>query len=122
MTWNRPSARVRDLIRQSAQIIVNAPPEWLAELDTAVLGANPSIAADPELAGAVSRSNQANLYFWATANVRDPGAPVPAEHRTRADERRAGNGPHGDSTHMRWMRIASAKGWPGGGSCRSHSN
>ena len=77
MTWKRPSTRVRDLIRQSAQIIVNAPPEWLAELDSAVLGANPSIAADPELAGAVSRSNQANLYFWATANVRDPGAPVP---------------------------------------------
>jgi DNA-binding PucR family transcriptional regulator len=77
MTWARPSTRVRDLIRQSAQIIVNAPPEWLAELDTAVLGANPSIAADPELAGAVSRSNQANLFFWATANVRDPGTPVP---------------------------------------------
>jgi len=77
MTWSRPSTRVRELIRQSAQIIVNAPPDWLAELDTAVLGANPSIAADPELAGAVSRSNQANLFFWATANVRDPGAPVP---------------------------------------------
>lgn len=77
MPWKRPSAPVRDLIRQSAQIIVNAPPEWLDELDAAVLGANPAIAADPELAGAVSRSNQANLYFWATANVRDPGAPVP---------------------------------------------
>jgi DNA-binding PucR family transcriptional regulator len=77
MTWRRPPQRVRDLIRQSAQIIVNAQPEWLDELDTAVLGANPSIAADPDLAGAVSRSNQANLYFWATANVRDPGAPVP---------------------------------------------
>lgn len=78
MTWSRPSAPVRDLIRQSAQIIVSAPPEWLDELDAAVLGANPAIAADPELAGAVSRSNQANLFFWATANVRDPGAPVPA--------------------------------------------
>ena len=77
MTWTRPSTRVRVLIRQTAQIIVNAPPEWLAELDAAVLGANPSIAADPELARAVSLSNQANLYFWATANVRDPGAPVP---------------------------------------------
>jgi DNA-binding PucR family transcriptional regulator len=78
MTWRRPSTRVRDLIRQSAQIIVNARPEWLDELDSAVLGANPTIAADPELAAAVSRSNQANLFFWATANVRDPGAPVPA--------------------------------------------
>jgi DNA-binding PucR family transcriptional regulator len=77
MTWRRPSTRVRDLIRQAAQIIVNARPEWLDELDSAVLGANPTIAADPELAAAVSRSNQANLFFWATANVRDPGAPVP---------------------------------------------
>jgi DNA-binding PucR family transcriptional regulator len=78
MTRNRPSARVRELIRQAAQITVNARPEWLDELDDAVLGANPAIAADPELAAAVSRSNQANLFFWATANVRDPGAPVPA--------------------------------------------
>jgi DNA-binding PucR family transcriptional regulator len=77
MTWRRPPARVRDLIRQTAQIIVNAPPEWLDELDSAVLAANPTIAADPELAAAVSRSNQANLFFWATANVRDPGVPVP---------------------------------------------
>ena len=78
MTSNHLSPRVRELIRQCAQIIVNAPPEWLEELDTAVLGANPAIAADPDLAGAVSRSNRANLYFWSTANVRDPGAPVPA--------------------------------------------
>jgi DNA-binding PucR family transcriptional regulator len=77
MTWRGPPARVRDLIRQTAQVIVNAPPEWLDELDSAVVGANPTIAADPELAAAVSRSNQANLFFWATANVRDPGAPVP---------------------------------------------
>ena len=42
-----------------------------------MLAASPAIAADPELAAAVSRSNRANLFFWATANVRDPGAPVP---------------------------------------------
>lgn len=72
-----PSPRVMDLIRQCAQIVVNARPEWLDELDRAVLAASPAIAADPELAAAVSRSNRANLYFWATANVRDPGAPVP---------------------------------------------
>lgn len=72
-----PSPRVRDLIRQCAQIVVNARAEWLDELDRAVLAASPAIAADPELAAAVSRSNRANLFFWATANVRDPGAPVP---------------------------------------------
>jgi DNA-binding PucR family transcriptional regulator len=77
MTWRRPPTPVRNLIRQAAQIIVSAPQEWLDELDSAVLGASPTIAADPELAAAVSRSNQANLFFWATANVRDPGALVP---------------------------------------------
>ncbi|MGK2865675.1 MAG: PucR family transcriptional regulator [Mycobacterium sp.] len=77
MAEELPSPRVRDLIRQCAQIVVNARPEWLDELDRAVLAASPAIAVDPELAAAVSRSNRANLYFWATANVRDPGAPVP---------------------------------------------
>jgi DNA-binding PucR family transcriptional regulator len=78
MMWKRPSPRVQELIRQCAQIVVNARPEWLEELDRAVLAASPTIAADPELAAAVSRSNRANFYFWGTANVRDPGAPVPA--------------------------------------------
>jgi DNA-binding PucR family transcriptional regulator len=75
--WQPPSPPVRELIRQCAQIVVNSPPEWLDEFDAAVLAASSAIAADPELAAAVSRSNRANLYFWATANVRDPGAPVP---------------------------------------------
>lgn len=77
MEWKAPSPRVRELIRHCAQIVVNPRPEWLDEFDAAVLAASPMIAADPELAAAVSRSNRANLYFWATANVRDPGAPVP---------------------------------------------
>jgi DNA-binding PucR family transcriptional regulator len=77
MTWKLPSPRVRELIRQCAQIVVTARPEWLEELDQAVLAASPAIAADPELAAAVSRSNRANLFFWGAANVRDPGAPVP---------------------------------------------
>ncbi|WP_099023974.1 PucR family transcriptional regulator [Mycolicibacterium palauense] len=77
MSWNRPPDRIRDLIRRCAEVAIHARPEWLAELDRAVLAANPGIAADPELAAAVSRSNAANLIFWATANVRDPGAPVP---------------------------------------------
>lgn len=77
MTGRRPSSQVRELIRQCAQIVVNARPEWLEELDRAVLAANPAVAWDPELAAAVSRSNRSNLYFWGTANVRDPGATVP---------------------------------------------
>jgi len=77
MPWKRPSEPVRELIRQCAQITVNPRAEWLEELDAEVLAASPAIAADPELAAAVSRSNRANLYFWGAANVRDPGAPVP---------------------------------------------
>jgi DNA-binding PucR family transcriptional regulator len=77
MSWKRPSEPVRELIRQCAQITVNPRAEWLNELDAEVLAASPVIAADPELAAAVSRSNRANLYFWGAANVRDPGAPVP---------------------------------------------
>ena len=77
MSWPRPSPAVRELIRQCAQIVVNARPEWLDELDASVLAASPTIAADPELAAAVSLSNRDNLFFWGTANVRDPGAPVP---------------------------------------------
>ncbi|MGV0796306.1 PucR family transcriptional regulator [Mycolicibacterium elephantis] len=77
MPWKHPSPQVRELIRQCAQQVVTARPEWLAELDAAVLAASPAIAGDPELAAAVSASNRANLYFWGTANVRDPGAPVP---------------------------------------------
>ena len=72
-----PGDRLRELIRQCAQIVVNPRLEWLAELDRAVLAANPDIASDPELATAISLSNRSNLLFWGTANVRDPGAPVP---------------------------------------------
>jgi DNA-binding PucR family transcriptional regulator len=76
MSWTPPSPRVQELIRQLAQIAVNARLEWREDLDRAVLNALRNVAADPELAAAISRSNQANLDFWATANVRDPGAPV----------------------------------------------
>ena len=77
MAWKQPSPPVQDLIRQCAQRVVNPRPEWLEELDATVLAASPALAADPELAAAVSISNRANLFFWGTANVRDPGAPVP---------------------------------------------
>lgn len=77
MTWPTPSPQVRELIRVAAQRGVHARLEWLGDLDRAVLGAHPEVAGDPELAAAISRSNQANLDFWAISNVRDPGAPVP---------------------------------------------
>lgn len=77
MPWKPPSAQVQELIRQCAQQVVHARPEWLTELDAAVLAASPAVAADPELAAAVSISNRANMFFWGAANVRAPGLPVP---------------------------------------------
>ncbi|WP_431233074.1 PucR family transcriptional regulator [Mycolicibacterium psychrotolerans] len=78
MSWPLPSTRVQDLIRQGAEIALNAPQEWLDELDRATSATNPLMSEDPGLAAAGSRTNRANLLVWATANVRDPGAPVPA--------------------------------------------
>ncbi|HEX5144067.1 MAG TPA: PucR family transcriptional regulator [Mycobacterium sp.] len=112
MTRSEPSERIRDLIRQCAEVSFNDRPEWLARLDEAVLTANPVIAADPELAAAVSRSNSANLVFWATANIRDPGAPVPANtgpepvHVVRELVRRGF-----DAATLDAYRIAEAVAW-----------
>ena len=80
VSWNPPSARVRELIRQGAEIALNPRPEWLAELDAATLAAEArqQIAADPVLAAGTRRTNRSNLLFWAAANVRAPGEPVPA--------------------------------------------
>ncbi len=78
MTWSRPSTAGQGAdSAERADHRQRAARSGSTSSTRAVLGANPTIAADPELAAAVSRSNQANLYFWATANVRDPGAPVP---------------------------------------------
>jgi DNA-binding PucR family transcriptional regulator len=74
-----PSPRVKELIQRGAELVMRAPPEWLAEVDDATLGtaAMQAIADDPVLAAATRRTNRANLLHWATHNVRDPGAPVP---------------------------------------------
>ena len=78
MEWERPPGRIRELIRQGAEIVLTARAEWLDELDRATLSADKSVADDPVLADAVRRANRANLLHWAAANARDPGAPVPA--------------------------------------------
>ncbi|HYB34699.1 MAG TPA: PucR family transcriptional regulator [Mycobacterium sp.] len=78
MVGQRPSPRVRKLIREVARITLKPSQEWLDGLDRATLAANPSIAEDPVLAAVVSRANRANLAHFAAANLRDPGAPVPA--------------------------------------------
>jgi DNA-binding PucR family transcriptional regulator len=71
---------VRELIRQGAEMALRPRAEWLAELDEATLAgeAMQQIATDPVLAAGTRRTNRSNLLFWAAANVRAPGEPVPA--------------------------------------------
>ncbi|MGB9998650.1 PucR family transcriptional regulator [Streptomyces pseudogriseolus] len=76
--WDPPSARVRELIRQGAEIALHPKPEWLAELDAATLSGHEQISADPVLSAGARRTNRSNLLFWAASNVRAPGEPVPA--------------------------------------------
>lgn len=80
MTWEDPSARTRELIRQAAERAVQNPDEWVGPVHEATLSApsTAAIAADPALADALRRANFDNLFAWATANVRAPGDPVPA--------------------------------------------
>src|SRR5690606_3253826 len=75
----RLSDRAREVIRQGAEVALNAPDEWLDELYDATLLKTSlrAIAEDPLLAEAVRRINRANLLHWASANVADPGMPVP---------------------------------------------
>lgn len=78
MTWEPPSPRVRELMRRGAQIVLDPPAAWLAELDAATLSGpqRAQIAEDPVLAGATRRANRSNLLFWASANVQRPGERV----------------------------------------------
>ncbi len=78
--WPKPSERVRELIRQGAEMALRSPPEWLDAIDDATLANDhlAVVAADPVLVAATRRTNRANLLHWAAANVSNPGAPVPA--------------------------------------------
>lgn len=77
--WVTPSPPVAELIRTAASVLLEAPGELFAEVDAAVFpDPEHPVAADPVLAAAVRRNNRANLIHWAEANVRDPGARVPA--------------------------------------------
>lgn len=76
----RPSARVRDLMRQGAAKIVNGSQRWLDELNEATLTSLyiRTHSGDPALTQAIRQSNRANLMHWALANLDRPGEPVPA--------------------------------------------
>ncbi|WP_186244239.1 Rv1453 family transcriptional regulator [Mycobacterium simulans] len=77
MAWRPPSPRVQELIRKAAWMALNPSREWLEEFDRVTLAANATISQDPGLAAVVTRSNRANLVYFASAMLRTPGDPVP---------------------------------------------
>ncbi|SDF35939.1 DNA-binding transcriptional regulator, PucR family [Lentzea fradiae] len=81
MSWTLPPAPIRALIRTGAEIALAELDDWLAELGEAALrGPNmAAVAVDPVLAASARRTIRSNVVQWASANVRDPGARVPAD-------------------------------------------
>ena len=80
MEWQCPPERIGELIRQGATTVLNNPQAWLDELDEAILSAAnmEDVAGDPVLAAGLRRVIRSHVLHWASANVRDPGAPVAA--------------------------------------------
>lgn len=79
MTGSERSERVKELIRRAAEIVLNAPPDWLDEVDAAAFSAvdMQPVADDPVLRAFTVRGTHAILMHWAAANVDKPGEPVP---------------------------------------------
>ncbi len=77
--WPAPSPRIQELMRQGAEKALNAPPEWLLEIDQASLAPDnmKRMSEDPVLVAAAKRVNRTSLVHWAAANIENPGAPVP---------------------------------------------
>ncbi|MGQ7296540.1 PucR family transcriptional regulator [Quadrisphaera sp. KR29] len=78
--WPELSAPAKELFRRGAETALDVRARWVDDLHDASLSSERmrAVAADPVLSAAVRRSNEANLLQWATANVRAPGARVPA--------------------------------------------
>src|SRR3954467_11017261 len=79
ITWEPPSERVAALIRAGASLLLEEPAALCDQVDEAVLGATPArLSSDPAITAATVATNHANVLHWARANVRRPGAHVPA--------------------------------------------
>ena len=77
--WPVASPRVRELLRRGANHVLNAPAEWLEEIDLAGLSPRSmeGLSGDPVLMSASRRAARFSLIHWARANIERPGEPVP---------------------------------------------
>lgn len=79
MPWERPSARVAELIRAGIEQLLGADSAGFYEsIDAASLAEHDvAVAEDPALLATFRRANRAAIMQWAQANLRDPGSEVP---------------------------------------------
>ena len=86
MHWDRPSTRVRELIRQRAEMVLSGSQGWLGELDEATLSSPyiRAVADDPVLAESIRQCNRSLQLHWVAANISHPGEPVPANVGTES--------------------------------------
>ncbi|PJE02831.1 MAG: transcriptional regulator [Mycobacterium sp.] len=68
---------MHDLIRAGLQLASESGDEWLADITHATAQSLPQVAADPDLAVAMSRAHRANLRRWGSAMMQSPIAPAP---------------------------------------------
>jgi DNA-binding PucR family transcriptional regulator len=103
----------RDLLREGAEKVLNAPAEWLAEIDAAVLATLPE--ADPVVCARARRSNRLNILHWATSTIRAPGERVQpklsAEMIEAAAEHLQRGSPDGLSRSYRAAETAAWLRW-----------
>jgi DNA-binding PucR family transcriptional regulator len=79
VSWPPPSPPVAALIRAGARAFLDDPGSIFDEVDAAVLAATPTrLSSDPAITAATVATNHANIVHWVQANVRRPGAHVPA--------------------------------------------
>jgi DNA-binding PucR family transcriptional regulator len=77
--WEPPDERIAALIREGVGALLADPEALFEQVDAAVLAAAPPrLAEDPAITAATIATDRANIVHWASANVRRPGAPVPA--------------------------------------------
>ncbi|MGB6244745.1 helix-turn-helix domain-containing protein [Gordonia sp. (in: high G+C Gram-positive bacteria)] len=76
--WTAPSEAVADLIRAGVTSVLDAPTEWLDDMNRAVM--HPSgmeqVIGDRALLAVALRINEGNLRHWAESNLSRPGARV----------------------------------------------
>ena len=77
--WEPPSEHLAELLRRGVLTLLDEADELLATMDTAIFEVNSDLLElAPELTDPLRAAARSNVMVWATANLRKPGIPVPA--------------------------------------------